>query len=304
VSGAAPGEALMHVFRSLLISIVMLGAVVGTAAHAPAAESYDSCGSNYIDAVPIVISTPGTWCLRHNVLTNATNIRAVDIRTGNVTIDCNGFRLSDIQAGATTLSNGIVTNGAFSNITVRNCTIIGFSFGIFISGNPPGSGHIIENNLISSNRAAGIRVDGGASIVRHNIVTNTGGQPGSANGMGIIVNGSVDVIDNVVDGIAGDGSVAFSPYGIFAGDNLAVGSLIRGNRIRNLAPSGGGSSAAGIYVWGTGFWVRDNLVGQQSSTNGIGISCSTETRVRDNIVKNYTQGMAGQCDNDSGNISY
>lgn len=269
----------------------------------PAAESYDSCVGD-INTVPTVITTGGTWCLRHNVITTATNIRAVDIRTNNVTIDCNGFRLADAQAGPATMSNGISAFGPYSNITVRNCTIIGFNFGIFLSGSPPGGGHVIENNILSFNRSAGIRVDGAASIIRHNTVVNTGGQPGSPNGIGIIVNGSVDVIDNVVDGIAGDGSVAFTAYGITAGDNATVGSLIRGNRVRNLTPSGSGSSAIGILVYSNGAWVRDNLIGQQTSTNGIGISCGAETRVRDNIVKNYTQGLAGQCDDDKGNVAY
>lgn len=95
-----------------------------------------------------------------------------------------------------------------------------------------------------------------------------------------------------------------TPYGITAGDNTAVGSLIRGNRVRNLTPSGSGASAIGIMVYSNGAWVRDNLIGQQTSTNGIGISCGPETRVRDNIVKNYTQGLAGQCDNDTGNVTY
>lgn len=293
----------MRTLRLLLVFGLLLVVIVGAATPASAAESYDSCVGD-INTVPTVITTPGTWCLRHNVITNATSIRAVDIRTNNVTIDCNGFRLADAQAGPSTLSNGITTNGSYSNVTVRNCTIIGFNFGIFLTGNPPGGGHLIENNLLSNNRSAGIRVDGGASIIRHHIVANTGNQPGSVNGIGIVVNGGVDVVDNVIDGVAGDGSVSFAPYGITAGDNLAVGSLIRGNRVRNLTPNGSGSSATGIFVYGTGFWVRDNLIGQQTSTNGIGISCGTETRVRDNIVRNYTQGLAGQCDNDSGNVTY
>jgi hypothetical protein len=292
----------MRTLRSLLMLSVAIAFLAAAANPAPAAESYDSCVGD-INTVPTVIATPGTWCLRQNVITNATNIRAVDIRTNNVTIDCNGFRLADAQAGPSTMSTGISANGSFSNITVRNCTIVGFNFGIFITGNPPGAGHVIENNLLWFNRSAGIRLDGAAGIVRHNTVTNTGGQPGSLNGIGIVVNGSVDVIDNVVDGVTGDGSVAFTPYGITAGDNASVGSLIRGNRVRNLTPSGSGS-ATGILVYSTGAWVRDNLVGQQSSTNGIGISCGTETRVRDNIVKNYTQGLAGLCDNDTGNVAY
>jgi len=292
----------MRTLRSLLMFGFAITLRAAAANEAPAAESYDSCVGD-INTVPTVITTGGTWCLRQNVLTNATNTRAVDIRTNNVTIDCNGFRLADAQAGPSTMSIGITANGPYSNIAVRNCTIIGFNFGIFIASNP-GGGHVIENNLLSFNRSAGIRVDGAASIVRHNTVANTGGQPGSSNGIGIVVNGSVDVIDNVVDGIAGDGSVAFTAYGITAGDNLSTGSLISGNRVRDLTPSGSGSSAIGILVYSNGAWVRDNLIGQQTSTNGIGISCGAETRVRDNIVKNYTQGLAGQCDNDTGNVTY
>src|SRR5205814_7119095 len=140
------------------------------------------------------------------------------------------------------------------------------NFGIFITGNPPAAGHVIENNLLWFNRSVGIRLDGAAGIVRHNTVTNTGGQPGSLNGIGIVVNGSVDVIDNVVDGVTGDGSVAFTPYGITAGDNNSVGSLIRGNRVRNLTPNGSGSATGiqnrwyGVRLAGVGSVVRGNIV--------------------------------------------
>ena len=296
----------MHVLRCLSALIVTLGVVAATSGPASAAESYDSCGTNYIDAVPIVIATAGTWCLRHNVVALGANVHAIDIRTNNVTIDCNGFRLSN-TAGPSTASYGIWAYGSVSNVTVRNCTITGFALGVSLSGNPPGGGHLVENNKVPNSRSVGIKVDAAASVIRRNVVTDTGFQPGSVTATGIVMNGGVDVIDNIVDGVGGDGSVVFSPYGIIAGDftpPISAGSLIRGNRVRNLAPSGAGSSATGILVYSTGAWVRDNLVGQQTSTNGIGISCGTETRVRDNIVKNYTQGMAGQCDNDSGNVSY
>jgi hypothetical protein len=122
----------MRTLRSLLMLSVAIAFLTAAANRAPAAESYDSCVGD-INTAPTVIATPGTWCLRQNVITNATNIRAVDIRTNNVTIDCNGFRLADAQAGPSTMSTGISANGSFSNITVRNCTIIGFNFGIFIT---------------------------------------------------------------------------------------------------------------------------------------------------------------------------
>lgn len=70
----------MRGLRSWAIAGLALAALAGGASSASAASSYDNC-VGYIDAVPIVISTPGTWCLRHDVVTNATGIRAIDIET-------------------------------------------------------------------------------------------------------------------------------------------------------------------------------------------------------------------------------
>jgi len=100
----------MRALRSWAIAGLALAALAGGASSASAASSYDSC-VNYIDAVPIVISTPGTWCLRHDVVTNATGIRAIDIETNNLTIDCNGFSLSNLPAGPGTRSTGCLPGG-------------------------------------------------------------------------------------------------------------------------------------------------------------------------------------------------
>jgi hypothetical protein len=68
----------MRGLRSWAIAGLALAALAGGASSASAAGSYDNC-VGYIDAVPIVISTPGTWCLRHNLITNATSALAIDI---------------------------------------------------------------------------------------------------------------------------------------------------------------------------------------------------------------------------------
>src|SRR5439155_26293855 len=92
----------MRGLRSWAIAGLALAALAGGVSSASAAGSYDNC-VGYIDAVPIVISTPGTWCLRHDVVTNATGIRAIDIETNNLTIDWNGLGLSNLPAGSGTL---------------------------------------------------------------------------------------------------------------------------------------------------------------------------------------------------------
>ena len=306
----------MRALRSWAIAGLALAALAGGASSASAASSYDSC-VNYIDAVPIVISTPGTWCLRHDVVTNATGIRAIDIETNNLTIDCNGLSLSNLPAGAGTRSTGVFAWG-YSNIAVRNCTIQGFRFGIWVTGaspgagRPPGTGHVIENNRLAQNRYSGIEVVGFGSVIRGNIVVNTGGQPQGIQGWAIRALGGVDIIDNVVDGIVDDGVVTASQStGIlssdFAGSNPDIksnGMLIQGNRVRNLLQKGG-SVPVGIEVHGTGIWVRDNLIAQATPTPGAGVGCfSGDARVRDNVIKNYSQGLDGTCTDDGGNVSY
>src|SRR5205085_7762261 len=82
----------MRGLRSWAIAGLALAALAGGASSASAAGSYDSC-VNYIDAVPIVISTPGTWCLRHDVVTNATGTRPIGIELQNPMIRCNEFSL-------------------------------------------------------------------------------------------------------------------------------------------------------------------------------------------------------------------
>jgi hypothetical protein len=292
--------------RSILSAIVMLAGLVGAAPSALAAESYDGC-VGFIDAVPAVITTQGVWCLRKDISTSMNAISAIEIHVSNVTIDCNGFKLGGLAAGPGTFSTGIYAPGTLSNITVRHCTIRGFRSGIAIYDNDPGTGHLVEDNRLEQITSQGIYVIGQGSIVRRNTIVNTGGAPGSDRAQAITVLG--DAIDNVVDGVFGAADVAdFSPSGLYSGGvgNInGVGFLVQGNRIRNLVPKGTGE-ARGLELAGYAQSVRDNTVSQISSTTGKGVYCSlgTEDALRDNLVRNYTQGLYGGCRDLSGNVVY
>lgn len=292
--------------RTTLVMIILLAGVVGAIRSALAAESYDAC-VGFIDAIPAVITTQGTWCLRKDLATSNPGITAIDIKTSNVTIDCNGFKLGGLAAGPGTFSSGINANGTLSNITVRRCTIRGFRSGIAIFDNSPGTGHLVEDNRLEQITSQGIYVIGNGSIVRRNTVVNTVGAPGSDRAQGITVLG--DAIDNIVDGISGDASVAdFNPSGIYSGGVggiNGIGFLVQGNRIRNLVPKGAGQ-ARGLELAGYAQSVRDNTVSELSATNGIGVYCSlgSEDVLRDNLVRNYTQGLFGGCNDLSGNVVY
>ena len=294
----------MRAIRTLAFAISVSIAIVAMAAPASAAESYDSC-TGFIDAVPTVITTEGTWCLRHDIGTAASNIHAIDIQNHNVTIDCNDFKLGNVAAGTGTQSIGIYAD-AVSNITVRRCTIQGFQTGISIGSSAPQSGHLIENNRLLLNRVWGILVEGESSIIRRNTVTNTGGNPIAFIDYAIAIETSGDVIDNVVDGTVAAASFAsFTSTGI---SEHGEGTLIQGNRVRNLVQKGGGSAYGITLDNTTGVAVRDNYLVQSTSTPGEGILCSalgngSDARVRDNVIRHYSTGIH-LCTDDGGNIVY
>lgn len=196
----------------------------------------------------------------------------------------------------------------YSEITVRNCTIQGFAFGLSVIGGVSAKGgYVIENNHLLGNRFGGISVEGYGSVIRGNIVVNTGGQ-GASLPTAISASGRVDVIDNIVDGVFGDdGLAAFQTLGIYYAEagsvNAVIGAKIEGNRVRNLTQKGS-SPSEGIEVVGHGISVRDNLIGQGGAAIGDGMLCIGDVRVCDNVVKNYAQGMRGVCTDDGGNIVY
>lgn len=299
-------EPLLRVCRHLVIAGLVVAMVCGTAFRAFAADSYDSC-TGFVDA-PNFIPKPGTWCLRQNLVTNITSGAAIWIKADHVTIDCNGFTLDNSVAGPGTGAAGVLSYG-YSEIAVPNCAIQGFGTGIaVIGGTAINGGYVIENNHLFRNRFGGISVEGYGSVIRGNIVVNTGGGPGANGASGISASGRVDVIDNIVDGVFGDNSLAaFQTLGIYYADagsvNAVVGGKIEGNRVRNLTQKGS-SPSEGIEVMGHGISVRDNLIGQSSAIVGDGLLCFGDVRVRDNIIKNYGQGMRGVCSDDGGNVAY
>ena len=114
------------------------------------------------------------------------------------------------------------------------------------------------------------------------------------------------MIDNVVDGTVAAASFAsFTSTGI---SEHGEGTLIQGNRVRNLVQKGGGSAYGIILDNTTGVTVRDNYLVQSTSTPGEGILCSalgngSDARVRDNVIRHYSTGIH-LCTDDGGNIVY
>jgi hypothetical protein len=95
-----------------------------------------------------------------------------------------------------------------------------------------GSG-LVEQNRLDLNTFTGIRATGEHSIVRANIVLDTGGRLAAA-ARGIDVSAPVDVIDNIVAGVASDPTANLTAYGVLLSGGVQSGSTVKGNHVRGL----------------------------------------------------------------------
>ena len=287
----------MSLFRLPLL--LVLPALVALASlQARAAESYANC-TGTIEALPATISAPGTWCLKQNLATSMSSGNAIQIQSDHVTVDCNDFTLSGFGAGNGSTVRGINASNR-TDVTVRNCRIGGFHFGIALAGT--GGGHRVEDNHLLMNLYRGIHVAGTANLVRGNRIEDTGGAPGSNASEGIYA--AADIVDNTVNGVFADHADS-SPSGIaLAGD----GTSARGNQVHGIAPSGEGR-ANGINVLGrhnlvTGNQVNSELVYNHGLyTRGFGINGNgaTSTFSGHNFVSGFSASSI-ECQDIGGNV--
>lgn len=270
-----------------ILLVVSLGAISSVSSPRTwAAEGYSNC-EGFIDSLPATLTTQGVWCLRQDLNTPISSGYAIDIRTNNVTIDCNDFKIGGMAGGAATSAYGVHAVSAL-NTTVRNCTVRGFYIGVRLNG----SGHVVEHNRVDANTYIGIEVAGDAGVVRHNLVADTGGSS-TAGGyaVGIKAGGAVDIIDNTVSGVFGNpnaSNIALA-YGI---STHHLTGTISGNRVRGLVSIGTGT-VHGINNQENG---RISLRGNDVTGNGaagIGIYCTFPTgSALGNVVSGFSTGVS------------
>jgi len=278
-----------------LVGVGLTGLIPPTAFTAVAAESYDNC-TGFVDSLPAVISSQGTWCLRKDLSTSVGTGVAIDIRTNNVTLDCNDFKIGGLAAGNGTRTNGIGATGR-SNITVRHCAVRGFFHGIKLDG----AGHLVEHNRLDGNTWMGINVAGDGGMVRDNRVMTTGGATGVSSilkAIGISTQQNVDLEDNQVSGVAAAAGSGGWAVGIMTGANTA--GRVAGNRIGNLVPDGDGW-IYGVYAWGDEAGdrtvVADNTMTGNGSANSTAVWCDhtagNHVVVADNVTDGFEVGSTG-----------
>jgi len=260
---------------------------------AQAAEDYDSC-TGYIDSVPVSIHEQGVWCLRKDLSTAITIGQAIYVGGNNITIDCNGYKLGGLGAGPATQATGIFSY-TVTNLSIRRCNIRGFMMGMLVSGQNMGA-NVVEDNRLEKNTMYGIVVMGGkGTMIRRNVVIDTGGSTWSLGQAFAIDAGSgVNVIDNTISGVKplADGSGNASAYGIFASYN--ADGVVRGNRVRDLVSKGEGATYGIISSNSYPTSLRDNDLSGTGAPNSFGLYCYNSSAVAvGNVVSGFATPVSG-----------
>lgn len=222
-----------------------------------------------ITSVPFTITTPGIYCLKQN-LVNTTDpapaylAGAIEIQADNVTVDLNGFTLSNSLAGPANRMNGVV---AFhrKDVTLRNGHVDGFANAVLLGG-LLAQRSTVENISANASNYRGIFVVGADSVIRDNHITNVG--PGDldseATGITLVYSENSVIEGNLVSSIAETAAA----FGIGVGFSQTVS--VRGNTIYNIKNA--------------------------AQTNGISFYSVTRAGISDNHLMNNPAGNAGIAD--------
>ena len=242
-----------------------------------------------ITSLPYVISTQGVYCLKGHLSTSMTTGVAIQINTNNVVIDLNGYKLGGQGAGTGTNAYGIFAYQR-QNITLRNGTVRGFSYGIYLGDGgsyTTSQANIVEDIRADMNTLVGIDVQGRGNIIRNNQVVDTGGRSPADHAFGIAIYGPGNraINNDVYETVAGGSMNAF---GIILG--LASGNVVENNRVGNSNLPLPGNSY-GIYLNSS----NNVLISNNRMTtmvNGVYYSSSTG-KYRDNLTTDCTYSFTG-----------
>ena len=262
------------------LPIAALAAALSFPATSRAAESFDACTATIV-SLPAVLSSSGRYCLVGDVATAMASGNAIDINANNVTIDCNGFKIGNLAAGAATQTAGVLMHRL--NGTVTGCHFRGFKAPVIGVG---AHGARIENNVFEGGRYYGLYLAGDGTTIRGNRFVDIGGTVG---GEAIRVDGSGEIRDNLIDGVT---TASGSATGITGyGDFVVIDNTIRGL----VGPTT--DNAVGISFSGedTQVFIERNHL-QARVDEGTGVNCPPVAIFRDNSVIGFAAPWSGCTD--------
>lgn len=134
------------------------GALTPPGAPAPTMKSLDQIEARTpITSLPFIVTNPGSYYLTGN-LTGISGTDGINVSTGNVTIDLNGFALF----GVSNSHSGIYISGRYSNVTVRNGSLSGWGDSGIDAASANPSGILLERLHASGNGQVGFFIGNGS----------------------------------------------------------------------------------------------------------------------------------------------
>ncbi len=234
---------------------------------APAAWA-ETINCTPITTLPYVITVQGVYCFTGNLATTMGFGNAIEIKTNNVTIDMNGWKLGGLAAGPGTQTIGIFADQR-KNITIRNGVIRGFYMGVDLKDASPfttSQGHLIEDIRADKNLWVGFRIIGRGNTVRRNQIVATGGSTRIGDSYGVILLGSgARLLNNDISSTTASGTGTSRGVWAFS----ANGAVLEHNRIDNV-------SAASGAAWGIGIGSSTDVIVEENRINGVSSSGATD----------------------------
>ena len=196
----------------------------------------------------VLISKPGSYYLRQDLVISRANADGIRINSDNVTIDLNGYGIISTRSDT---DDGISTSGRHNNIIIKNGTISGFGEdginGIFLAqstfqnlliqdngdeGMVVDLNCLIINCLVTRNGNDGMEVDDG-SIIR-NCTASFNGDDGIVTSFGCSVY-NCTAFSNARDGISASNGTQVIGCTVYDNDVYGIDLALGGMCINNMA---------------------------------------------------------------------
>lgn len=161
---------------------------------------------------PITISQPGSYFLTEDLTDSTAGTDGIDISANHVVLDLNGFTLDGTSVGF----NGVAASSSFTDVTIRNGTITGWTGneGIYArsssdtveditatangTGVYVGSGSTVRRVIAEANTGNGIWIDDPTSLFRGCLIEDSVASRNGDNGIVVTAN-NVTVRNNTVE---------------------------------------------------------------------------------------------------------
>lgn len=251
---------------------------------APLAEA-QLADCTVIPSIPWTISVNGKYCLTQRLNANLSSGAGITIAAAKVTLDLNGYSLTNATSGFGTTAVGILAqsgsegpcpNGTCKNLVIRNGTLRGWHTGVELldsSGSANlGRDQLVEDVRVERSTHVGIHAQGLGIIIRRSVVVETAcadescPSPAGVDNVGIWLEGAQGrVLGNDVANVEGSNSA------ISVLVQNASGTVVEGNRVGNIAALGVGlkvDAAMDVLALGNRFLTLAAAIAFSSSASG------------------------------------